>query len=83
MQSSVLLVWIGALLVFAGVLFTAWQALSRGRLSAARRTRSGVAVDTLEPPAQERAGGFGLKSNWPGLALIGLGFLLLLIGGVL
>ena len=72
------LVWIGALLVVGGVVFTAAQAIWKGRLSDARPTRSGVASDTLEP--QPRSSGFGLKANWPGLALIALGAVLLLAG---
>ena len=72
------LVWVGALLVVAGVLFTAAQAIWRGRLSGPRRAPSGVARDTLEPP--NPASGFGLKANWPGLALIAFGAFLLLIG---
>jgi hypothetical protein len=72
------LVWFGALLVVAGVVFTAAQPIWRGRLSGPRRAPSGVARDTLEPP--NPAGGFGLKANWPGLALIAVGALLLLIG---
>jgi hypothetical protein len=83
MLPSVLLVWIGALLIIGGVLFTAAQAIRRGRLSVPRQSRPGLAVDTLEPPPGERSGGFGLKANWPGLALIALGCLLLLAGAVI
>ena len=75
------LVWLGALLVVGGVLFTATQAIWRGRLSDARRTPSGLAADTLEP--RESGTGFGLKANWPGLVLIALGAFLLLIGAVI
>ncbi len=75
-----LLIWIGALLVFGGVLFTAAQAIRRGRLSDARRTRSGVDGVTLEPKGNATGGSFGLKVNWPGLALIALGAILLLAG---
>jgi hypothetical protein len=32
----------------------------------------------LEP--QRPAGGFGIKSNWPGFALVALGAVLLLVG---
>lgn len=81
MGSSLLLIWAGALLVVGGVLFTAAQALWRGRLSDARQSRPGVATDTLEP--QGRSSGFGLKANWPGLALIALGSVLLLAGAAI
>jgi hypothetical protein len=75
---SIVLIWLGALLVTVGVVYTAAQALWRGRLSTAKPPHQGLASDTLEPP--QPAGGFGLKANWPGLALIALGALLLLIG---
>ncbi|HEX2725325.1 MAG TPA: hypothetical protein VHN20_05860 [Beijerinckiaceae bacterium] len=74
------LVWIGALLVVAGVLFTAAQAIWRGRLSGPQRAPSGLARDTLEPP--NPAGGFSLRANLPGLAMIAFGALLLLVGAV-
>jgi hypothetical protein len=72
-----MLIWVGALLMFSGVLFIAAQAIFRGRLSG-RRSRSGVASDTLEP--RRRGGGFGLSKNWPGFLLIALGVILLLAG---
>ena len=75
------LVWIGALLFVSGVVFMAAQPLLRGRLSGGKRLRSGAASDTLEP--QRPAGGFGIKSNWPGLALVALGAVLLLAGAVI
>ena len=72
-----LLIWLGAVSVLGGVLFMAAQAIWRGRLSG-RRSRSQWRSDTLEP--QERGSGFGLAANWPGLALIALGTILLLAG---
>jgi uncharacterized membrane protein len=74
MQSSVLLVVIGALLVLSGLLLMAAQAIRKGRMSDARR--SPTASATLEP--RERISAFGLKANWPGLGLIALGAILLL-----
>ena len=71
------LVWVGALLVVGGVVFMAAQPLLRGRLSGGKRLRSGWASDTLEP--ERPAGGFGIKSNWPGFALVVLGAVLLLV----
>jgi drug/metabolite transporter (DMT)-like permease len=71
------LIWLGALLVLAGVAFITVQPLW-GRLSGGRRLRSGKPIETLEPPAPAR--GFGIKSNWPGLALVAIGAVLLLVG---
>jgi hypothetical protein len=82
MQTSIVLVWIGALLFFAGVVFTAAQAIWRGRLSESRQARPGAAGTTLEPRGSN-TGGFGLKANWPGLGLIALGAILLLVGAVM
>lgn len=73
------LIWLGALLVLAGVVFMAAQPLWRGRLSSGRRLRSGKPSDTLEP--QRPDAGFGIKSNWPGLALFAVGAVLLLAAG--
>jgi hypothetical protein len=77
-EVTVGLVWIGALLILGGVVFMAAQPLLRGRLSGGKRLPSGGSSDTLEP--QRPAGGFGIKSNWPGFALVGLGAVLLLVG---
>lgn len=68
---------LGALLVFGGLLFLAAQPIWRGRLSAIRR-KSTAAEPTLEPP--NPGAGFAVKDNWPGLALILLGGILLLAG---
>jgi hypothetical protein len=62
------LIWLGALLVFVGVLQMAFQPIWRGRLSGTK-PRSGR--DTLEP--ERPASGFGIKYNWPGLVLVALG----------
>ena len=59
-----LLILVGVLLIFAGLLFTAAQAIWRGRFRREGRSFS--------------AAGFGLRSNWPGLVLIALGTVLLL-----
>ena len=74
-------IWLGVLLVFGGVLQTAYQAIWRGRLSGRRRLRTGRPGDTLEP--ERPASGFGIKSNWPGLALVALGIALLLAGAAI
>ena len=76
-----ILIWLGALLVFGGVLSVALQPIWRGRLSGGRRLRSGRPSDTLEP--ERPASGLGIKSNWPGLALLALGSALLLAGAAI
>src|SRR6267142_6204334 len=75
-EASMTLIWLGVLLVFGGVLQMAFQPIWRGRLSGRKRLRSGR--DTLEP--ERPASGFGIKSNWPGLALVVLGAAFLLAG---
>ncbi len=64
MQSGTVLVWLGVVLIFGGILFSAAQAAWRGRFSRADRSFTGS--------------GLGLRSNWPGLLLIALGIILLL-----
>src|SRR3954447_23543160 len=75
-ETSMTLMWLGVLLVFGGVLQMAFQPIWRGRLSGGRRLRSGRPSDTLEP--ERPASGFGIKSNWPGLAMFALGAAFLL-----
>ena len=70
------LVWLGALLLLTGVVFMAAQPLWRARLSGGKRLPSGELRGTLEP--QRPTGGFGIRSNWPGLALVSLAAVLLL-----
>ena len=71
-----LVIWLGALLVLAGLLVMAYQSIWRGRLSDAKRTSSELPHDTLEP----RRPGAGFGANWPGVVLIVLGSILLLAG---
>jgi hypothetical protein len=70
-----LIILLGALLILGGVVFMAEQTLLGGRLSG-RVRRSPAAVGTLEP--RERGGGFGLRRQWPGFAMVAAGALLLL-----
>jgi hypothetical protein len=74
------LVMIGALLILAGMMFMAAQPLWHGRLSSVKRPNerrgSQEASDTLEP--QKPARGLGIKWNWPGLAMVAAGAILLL-----
>ena len=75
------LIWLGVLLVFGGMLQLVFQPIWHGRLSGRGRLRSGQPSDTLEPTRP--AGGFGIKSNWPGLAMAALGAAFLLVGAVI
>jgi drug/metabolite transporter (DMT)-like permease len=76
-----LIIWLGALLVIAGVLFLANQAIGQGRLSG-QRTSPSAPVDTLEPPRRGMRF-LGLSSNWPGVVMIAVGGALLLVGGLI
>jgi drug/metabolite transporter (DMT)-like permease len=69
-------VWLGVMLIVAGLLLLAAPPIWQGRLSGQRK-RSAVAGDTLEP--RKPGAGFELASNWPGLVLITLGAVLLLV----
>ena len=64
MPSFTLLPLIGALLVIAGLVYSAFQAIWVGRFNREKRSFG--------------LRGFGLKANWPGLALIAVGAILLL-----
>jgi hypothetical protein len=75
------LIWLGVLLVFGGMLQLVYQPIWRERLSGRRRLRSGQPSDTLEP--SRPAGGFGIKSNWPGLVMLALGGAFLLVGAAI
>ena len=78
------LIFASAALVVIGVVFMAAQPLWRARLSRepepenAQVHLSGAerASNTLEPRRPAR--GFGMRFNWPGLAMVAAGFLLLL-----
>jgi hypothetical protein len=71
------MIWLGALLVVGGLVLLAAPPIWRGRLSGGRPA-SPAAADTLEP--RRPAAGFGLATNWPALALVALGAVLLLVG---
>jgi len=76
METSIVLIWIGALLIICGVIYGAAQALWKGRLSDARAVRSGGEKTTLEPQQSPRA--FSLKTHWPAFVMILLGAILIL-----
>ena len=86
---------LGALLVITGVLLLAAPPIWRGKLSerllraappvwrvrlSGRDDRVVAARDTLEP--RDPGAGFELATNWPGLALVALGAVLLLARAV-
>jgi hypothetical protein len=71
-------IWLGAVLIVVGVVLTAVPPIWLGRLSRLRRIDARRPSNTLEP---ERPGkGFDPRTNWPGLALIGLGVVLMIAG---
>jgi hypothetical protein len=73
-----LAIWLGALFVLCGMLLMAAPPIWRARMTRARPRSSAVPRDTLEP--RRPGAGFGLKANWPGLALFVIGGILLLLG---
>ncbi|MBA3446412.1 MAG: hypothetical protein H0T56_02165 [Pseudaminobacter sp.] len=76
-----LIISLGALLFVGGIVYMAGAAIWRGRLSDPSPTPSATANTTLEPT--HRGMGFlGLGANWPGLALIAVGAILLLAGAI-
>jgi hypothetical protein len=64
-----ILIWLGPLLGFVGMLQMAFQPIWRGRMSTKWWLRSGL--DTLEPKGTPGSG-FGIKLNWPGRLLVAL-----------
>jgi dipeptide/tripeptide permease len=74
-------IWLGAVLVIVGIVYLASQTIWRGRLSDARPATPGP-LRTLEP---DRRGlrFLGLQQNWPGLAIMAIGLVLLFWGAVL
>jgi hypothetical protein len=76
MQSGMVLIWIGALLIIAGIVFAAGQVLWKGRLSDAHRMGSTGTGTTLEPQGRVRA--FHPKHHWPSIALVALGIIFML-----
>lgn len=77
-----LVIWLGALSVLAGILVLVGKAVWKGPMSTASRSPTPDSHQSLEPPGPGITV-FALSRNWPGLALIGLGAVLLLLGGAL
>lgn len=69
------LVWIGAALVILGIVVSTITTLKRGRLSQDEQPVTHEPRDTLEPQGRGRQ--LSLKADLPGIALVGLGFILL------
>jgi hypothetical protein len=65
---------LGALLVLAGLVYMAWRAINRGRMS----DPAPNPPTTLEP-AHRGLRFLSWKVNWPGLLMMALGALLLLL----
>lgn len=76
------LTWIGALLVIAGLVYMAGRAIWLGRMSGSRHAPPAARGDTLEPPTGS-VRFLGIGENWPGLALIVLGVILLFVGAAM
>lgn len=74
MDTGILLIWIGALLIIGGVIYGAAQAIWGGRLSEARLGRASRERVSLEPQQSPKA--FSLKTHWPA-------FVMILVGGIL
>ena len=68
---------VGALLVLGGLVYMAWAAIGRRRMSDPAATPNDAGTRTLEP--RHRGLRFlGWKANWPGLVMMAFGGLLLL-----
>lgn len=76
MQSGMVLIWIGALLIVGGIVLAAGQVLWKGRLSDPHRMGSAGAGATLEPRERPRA--LHPKHHWPSIVLVALGIVLML-----
>jgi hypothetical protein len=81
-EVTMFIIWLGALLVVCGLTYMVYEALRRGRLSGTQRPAPAPKDGTLEP-RRHGLGFLGLAGNWPGLALMAAGFLLMLLGAFL
>jgi hypothetical protein len=80
MDSSNLLITVGAAFVVGGIVLLAAEAMRSGRLSDAAH-RGPEAGATLEPSRQARV--FSLKRSWPGLTLVATGLIFLLATSIM
>ncbi|WP_262268506.1 MULTISPECIES: hypothetical protein [Microvirga] len=76
MHSGMVLIWIGALLIVAGIVLAAGRVLWKGRLSDPHRLGPAEGGATLEP--RERARSLHPRHHWPSIALVALGIVLML-----
>ena len=74
------LIIVGALLVIAGVVVATISTLRRGRLSEPQSLDPDTPRDTLEPTGRGRR--LSLRADLPGIALAGIGVLILIIGAI-
>ncbi|MDK1488470.1 hypothetical protein QN219_00120 [Sinorhizobium sp. 7-81] len=72
-------VLVGVFLIVCGLLLMVREALGRRRLSGPSRATESGTGPTLEP-ARQGLGFLGLVRNWPGMALMAIGAVLLLFG---
>ena len=72
------LILIGMLLIVAGIVTAAMSTIRRGRMSQPPEPNAPIPHDTLEPTGRGQRLNF--KVDLPGLAMIGLGVILLFIG---
>ncbi|BCH24305.1 hypothetical protein MesoLjLc_39620 [Mesorhizobium sp. L-8-10] len=77
-----LTIWLGVLLVIAGLLYLARQSIWRGRMSDPTTSQVESRSPTLEP-ARRGVRFLGLGTNWPGLAMMVVGAILLLSQAIL
>ena len=78
-DDAVLAILVGAILFICGLLYLFGEALARRRLSDPNKPYQDNAEPTLEPRRQG-LGFLGLIRNWPGLALMAAGAILLISG---
>ena len=78
-EARMMVIGLGALLVFGGVLYMVRAAIWRGPLSGSGSSRSGPVRNTLEP-SRRGVGFLGLGTNWPGILLMAIGAILLVSG---
>jgi uncharacterized iron-regulated membrane protein len=71
------LIILGSMLIVFGLLYLFRTALDRKKLSDPHRSKHGSSQPTLEP-RQQGVRFLGLGRNWPGLAMMAVGAILLI-----